>query len=104
MLRNSVKSHIERFCDLQESSRSVCQFADNRTPSWVRNGAQNVCQLIHEIHYTIRCNLLQALFDLCVHIADVVGWLCLPGAASAGPNIELSIGGATALRRVNLPH
>src|SRR5665213_1848407 len=61
MLRNGVKSDIKRFSNVQESSWPVCQPPDNRAPSRVRNGAQNVCQWLHGLHYTIRCNEMQAL-------------------------------------------
>src|SRR5580704_10824045 len=59
MLRHGVQSRVVRLCDVQESSWSVCELPNNRSPSGVRNGCQNVRQLIHAKHYTKRCNVLQ---------------------------------------------
>ena len=60
VLGHRVQSRVERLRDIQESGRSVCELPDDRSPSRVGNGCQHIGQLIHVIHYTIRCNVLQA--------------------------------------------
>jgi hypothetical protein len=47
MLRYRVQSRVVRPCNIQESSRSVCQLPNDRSPSRVGNGCKDVCQLIH---------------------------------------------------------
>ena len=67
VLGHCVQGGVERPGDLQESRRSVCQPADDCAPGGVRNGGQDIRQLIHDKHYTQRCNVWQAdffVFDL----------------------------------------
>src|ERR1035438_3385017 len=46
VLGHGVQSRVERLCDIQKSSRPVCEPANNCAPSRVRNGCQHVCQSI----------------------------------------------------------
>lgn len=62
MFRHRVQGGVKRLGDIQKPRRPVCQLRDDRPTSRVRNGGQNVSQLIHTQHYTKRCNILQADF------------------------------------------
>ena len=63
VLCNGVEGDIEQLGDIQETGRPVRQLSDDRATRRVRDGAENVRQLIHEIYYTIRCNDWQASME-----------------------------------------
>src|SRR5450432_1675150 len=63
VLCNGVEGDIEQLGDIQETGRPVRQLSDDRATRRVRDGAENVRQLIHDGHYTIRCNDWQASME-----------------------------------------
>src|SRR4051794_22244286 len=47
VFRHRVQSRVERLCDIRESGRSLRQLPNDRSPGRVRNGAEDVTQVIH---------------------------------------------------------
>ena len=47
VLRHCVQCSVERLGHIEEPGRSVCELPNDRSPGGVRNGDQNVRELIH---------------------------------------------------------
>jgi hypothetical protein len=74
MLRYRVQSDVERLRDIGEPGWPTHESPNDCAPRGMGNGGEDVAQVIHAIHYTIWCNVMQVR-------SQRAEWLCGPPSA-----------------------